>query len=453
MQIERKFVGSQLASIDPLSWHEGMQLLPQHFQYMDRRLEHLFGRCNRQGSQRHQWGIEGFEYDESALIAGNLRVLSAVGMFSDGLMFHFESNRQGPLAYDFASAANDAPLRLALCVPASDYEAFGSAVKRYRPSITVPIADANNTDVKAVLEFITPHLVLQPYDKLKNEWIQIPVLEVRSTPSGFEALPFHPPSTQYIPDSQLASDLHAVAQCLRRAAEIVKGHPIPLALPEKYENGHGWVLSCLTAGLSTLEAQTSSRVAHPYDLYLTLCGIAANVAALAGRVPPYFKPYEHEDPGQAIAEISLFVIENIPNLRPYEEKKEAWCAIPFELSEGLWRVELNEELALKNAAIRVTLRNADWSKDVPEWINSALICFAQELDRCRELRVRGLQRTAVFELSNFNLVANDKAQYFLMDGMETQDGSRDALVIELGQKGVRTDVISDISLIVPNAQE
>jgi type VI secretion system protein VasG len=39
MQIDLNFVGSPLACIDPLSWHEGMQLLPQHFQYMDRRLE------------------------------------------------------------------------------------------------------------------------------------------------------------------------------------------------------------------------------------------------------------------------------------------------------------------------------------------------------------------------------------------------------------------------------
>ena len=56
-----------------IQWHEGMLLMPQHFQQFAGRLESLIQFVTTLTSP-YGWGVLRFDYDRAALVGGKLRV-------------------------------------------------------------------------------------------------------------------------------------------------------------------------------------------------------------------------------------------------------------------------------------------------------------------------------------------------------------------------------------------
>ncbi|WP_038821852.1 type VI secretion system baseplate subunit TssK, partial [Pseudomonas syringae] len=69
---------------DAVCWHEGMQLLPQHFQLQGLRAEALAAHLALAANPWY-WGVTTLEIDPSALFAGQVRLLALDAICSDGL--------------------------------------------------------------------------------------------------------------------------------------------------------------------------------------------------------------------------------------------------------------------------------------------------------------------------------------------------------------------------------
>ncbi|EKA43474.1 type VI secretion system baseplate subunit TssK, partial [Pseudomonas aeruginosa] len=96
---------------DAVCWHEGMQLLPQHFQLQGLRAEALAARTG-QACNPWFWGVTALELDPSALCAGQVRVLHLEAILPDGLPVSVQAGVDAPLEFDLetALAAAEGPL-------------------------------------------------------------------------------------------------------------------------------------------------------------------------------------------------------------------------------------------------------------------------------------------------------------------------------------------------------
>lgn len=446
--IEGLFVDpAQRDGVSSLAWFEGMQLLPQHFQYSDRRIDHVLQRY-ASGCFAHHWGLDHVSFDPVAFAAGTLRITQAFGQFSDGLVFSHQMHQHSPLEFNFATLHSDTALRLALIVPSSDFESPAGAVTRHRQHYGPPIANSTNIDEKASIARLQPQLSIHVFRPDRSDYTQLPVIEIRTTAHGFEATPYHPPAVRIIAQSPLEKTIFEVAQALRHAAEFVKGNSVPEPLPTNYSNGHGWILSCLVGGLSTLEALIASRIAHPYDLYLAMCGIAGQVSAVKGMVPPYFLGYDHFDPSASIKIVASFILNAIPGLAPAKEQTQK---IAFEQrpTRGTWRLVMPANYASQSAILLIKLTQADAAIPLTDWIDSALICYASQMGRCRELRISGLPRKLVDSVTALGLTSD--AHHFLLriDGLNAAT-TGESLVMEFAQDAAR-NMIEHISMVIPNA--
>jgi type VI secretion system protein ImpJ len=437
---------AQRDGVAALSWFEGMQLLPQHFQYSDRRIDYLLQRY-ASGCFAHYWGLDSLSFDPVSLAAGTLRITQAFGQFEDGLVFSYQTQPQAALEFDFSSFKSEMPLRLALAVPVGDFDSSAGLVTRHRQYYGAPMANSANLDEKASIARLQPQMAIQIWRPERADYVQLPVIEIRAAAQGFEVAHYHPPAVRVMAQSALEKTISDVSQALRRAAEFVRGHAVPERLSAGYSNGHGWILSCLVGGLSSLEAQVASRVAHPYDLYLALCGIAGQVAAVGGTIPPHFPSYDHFDPAAAINVVAGFILNVIPGLAPVQELT---LDIPFEQqpTRGTWCVVMPTPFASRSVTLRIKLTQGDAAMALSEWIDGALICYASQMGRCRELRISGLPRKLVETVPAMGLKSD--ARHFLLriDGLDAA-ASGESMVIEFAQDAAKK-MIDRISLVIPN---
>ena len=438
---------AQRDGVASLAWFEGMQLLPQHFQYNDRRIDHLLQRYGN-GCFAHHWGLDHLSIDAAALAAGKLRVTQVIGQFEDGLVFSHQTQQHGALEFDFSSLRSDMPLRLALTVPSSDFESSAGAIKRHRQHFGPPVANSANLDEKASIASLQPKLSIQIWGPERTDYVQLPLIEIYATAQGFEASAYHPPAIRVIPNSALEKTIFEVAQALRRAGEFVLGHAVPDQLPADYSNGHGWILSCLVGGLSTLEAQISSRVAHPYNLYLSLCNIAGPVAAVCGKVPPYFQGYDHFDPAASIKNVANYIQAAIPGLAPIQELTQE-IQFAQQPTRGTWHVVIPTHYTSQSATLLIKLTQANAAMPVSEWIESVLICYASQMGRCRELRISGLPRKLVETDAALGLTSDAHHCLLRIDGLDTTSPG-DTLIMEFAQDNAKK-MIDRISLVILNA--
>ncbi len=434
-------------AIYPVAWFEGLQLLPQHFQCADSRVEHLLRR-NALGCSPWHWGVDRLIFDEIALSAGKLRVLEAAGQFPDGLVFDFEAGESGALEYDFGSMPADGVLRIALAVPALSYRDGPSSVRRFHKHFGAPVTDQSDPDEKAAIGRLRPNLSLQIWGRDTGHHVQLPLVEVAASGDGFAATAYHPPAIRLIKGSAALDSATRAALRLRAAAELVKGLAVPDQLPLQYSNGQGWILSCLVSGLVTLENLLADGATHPRELHLALCAVAGSLAPLAGCVPPCFPAYDHLDPGLSIERLAFFVLDHIPALRMADRP---WIEIPFATGEdGFCRALLPEGYKRGTVALLLALTDPDVDGQVGEWLKTALIASEGQVAQCRKLRVKGLSRKEVGGIEELGIVTGRTQRMVVIEGLDlSRHGAERTIVLETVPDRIKHLVV-EMSLVLQN---
>jgi type VI secretion system protein ImpJ len=369
-----------------LAWFEGLQLLPQHFQAMDARLEALLRR-HVQMSQPHGWGIDGLNLDAHALAQGRLQLVSVSACFPDGMVVDFHSALDGPLGCSLEP--NPEATRYCLALAREDLQESGVTVPRLKQVIASPLADQTNRDEKAALVRWRPNLQIRRLTPGQTLYVEIPFVEVVKTSTGFELTDYHPPSVRLIPDSAPARELGALARLLRAKAAILGVSPIPPVLTSDFQNSLGWVFAALVSGLTPLESLLAAADTHPRELHKALCSVVGSLAAVAGRLPDYFPPYDHADITASLTPLLAYAGEVVKVLGM--ELRE-WQSLPFTAREDEWSVAVPEHLQQQELLVQLVFEPAPPEALVVAWLQHALICFAHEKNQCRDLRVRGLAR-------------------------------------------------------------
>src|SRR4051794_15315745 len=130
-------------------WTEGLFMTPQHLQQSDLYHEALV-HARMHAVLSYDWGITGVQFDERALVAGQLKVIKCHGFFPDGTPFFIGDRGEDvvearPLEGVFPAALE--ALDVFLAVPnaretasniALDPAKAGPAVRFIATSVTVP---------------------------------------------------------------------------------------------------------------------------------------------------------------------------------------------------------------------------------------------------------------------------------------------------------------------------
>ncbi|MCH4902292.1 type VI secretion system baseplate subunit TssK [Pseudomonas sp. B707] len=379
---------------DAVCWHEGMQLLPQHFQLQGLRAEalgaHLAQACN-------PWffGISHMEFDPSAMSAGVLRVLSLQGTMPDGLPVNLQVGVDPTLELDIAAAidaTDDATVTVYLAIS-----------PLWRAGQLLPLKGRLQSVVGEALpdltsgEFPESITVWRPNPRLctqlnKADSICLPLLKIRKEGGGFLPLPYTPPTPVLLPESPLG---RRVAGLCARAREkcLFLGGRLRQALQAGNQDDALEIrrqMTALWARLPEVEGALISRVAHPQSIYVQLLGLAGAWSALdplAG--VPAFAPLDFLELQRGYEPL-LDWLENTLELI-----RAGYRSIAFERGEQSFSIQLPDEQPSQRLVIGLRMPNGASEQAAGEWLRGAIIASAPHIALLSRQRMSGLTHQAM----------------------------------------------------------
>ena len=417
-----------------LAWHDGLQLLPQHFQYIDSRLDAQL-RHHLSVLHPNGWGLNRLHVNESALKLGKLQVDSAAGCFSDSLVFDFDSNNSEPLSLNVQN--NNEPVKYCLALARADVTQQGFNVLRFKQVASEPIADVNNRDEKASLIQLIPNLALREYEPSSTLYYQIPIIEIAKTPSGFVSTGYHPPSVRLIPNSKLVDGIRDAAKSLRRKAVEFSPPVVEFTVTTGSKSNLEWIFGGLVSILPVMEALVSTTDMHPQDVHRTLCSAVGVISSVAGTLPPYLPHYDHLKISESISPHIEYISNTIDGLKLVVN---GWSTTAFKSDGDTWRLPLPENTRSGELLLELVFDQRTPELTATDWIKNVLMCYAHQRAKFRNLRVKGLSRK--IELNGVHMGLSSAPGSFLVrvNCADTEIESELQLVID------SPDLRSDITL-------
>ncbi|WP_248740830.1 type VI secretion system baseplate subunit TssK [Pseudomonas sp. MWU12-2029] len=398
---------------DAVCWHEGMQLLPQHFQLQGLRAEalgaHLAQACN-------PWffGISHMEFDPSAMSAGVVRVLSLQGTMPDGLPVNLQVGVGPLLELDVGPSINetdDATVTVYLAIS-----------PLWRAGQLLPLKGRLQSVVGEALpdltsgEFPESITVWRPNPRLctqlnKADSICLPLLKIRREGGGFLPLPYTPPTPVLLPESPLGRRIAGLCARAREKCLFLGGR-----LRQAQQSGNQddaleirRQLTALWTRLPEVEGSLNSRIAHPQALYVQLLGLAGAWSALdplAG--VPSFAPLDFFELQRGYEPLLDWLETTLELIRA------GYRSIAFERSEHSFSIQLPDEQPSQRLVIGLRMPNGASEQAAGEWLRGAIIASAPHIALLSRQRMSGLTHQAMNRSEQVAYSVGDDTRLFVV---------------------------------------
>jgi type VI secretion system protein ImpJ len=402
--------------INPIQWHEGMLLMPQHFQQTDMRIEkmmtyymsHIFS---------FFWGVVQLKIDEALLTAGMFRPLELEAIMPDGLVISSLPETKLPLQVDltpFQDKLQIAPYFVYLCVPQErEGMDLSEDVPRYLSSLKANVVDMNTGEQAIDIPRLVPNLCLQVNQEPPPHYVCLPLAQVTCDAKSYSLTNYLPPQVRTDLSSglgeicnQLGERLRQKLGYLQQKVQAVEERVTKDPFFEEIED----VRLKLIAGLLPFEAVLSLGNAHPFNIYRELCGLAGQISGVKyGEIPPRFEAYNHLDIGQSFKQ----VIEYIEKV--LGEIEESYTVIPFILSDRVFTLQLQSDWVGDRLVLGARAQPGITTEELIGWINNCVIVTDKYITLAKDNRVLGADRKIVSEVVSMNLVATKGIQLFIVD--------------------------------------
>jgi len=320
-----------------------MLLMPQHFQQLAGRYEGLIQYAASVGGS-FPWGLIQFNYDRTALVSGNLRILRVEAIMKDGFFVEGGTDLDVPLELNLKNAVDQirsGHLTVHLVVPAQRALSSRGDLARYESHDGDAVPDDTTGDEPVHIPRLRPRLSLWAGETPPARFQSLPVMRVQVNNDTFEEYEFIPPTMTVAADSALGTLCAEIISHIRTKAWVLADHlrggssELGSDLPEIRYKAQG-----LAVGLPMPEAALQSGRIHPFPLYLLMCQLAGYVSTITSAlVCPQFSPYRHDDL------LSTFrpVLDHI-RTAVSEAVMDSWIALPFLKANG--KFEAGPSLAL-----------------------------------------------------------------------------------------------------------
>jgi type VI secretion system protein ImpJ len=294
-------------------WHEGMLLLPQHFQQADR---HLDARLHTALAlaQRHPAGFTRLVIDGEALANQQLKLIEAAGVLPDGMSFEIPLGDAAPPARPIALAPGQERLTVALAaalerpgeVNASGDGRRDGRTLRYRAQ-NISLIDDSGEGERQQVQLAARNLQLVTGDEQLDGFSALPLAVIERGANGALVL-----SSSFVPPCLMVDASPVLARQLKRTLEIVGSRAQELAHNRRQrtqgkvefsvsESANFLMLHTLNGALPVLGHLAAGRT-HPETLYTELARLAGQLATFSAEGYPKDLPaYDHGDQGGCFA--------------------------------------------------------------------------------------------------------------------------------------------------------
>ena len=391
---------------DAIQWHEGLLLTPQHFQQLSARHEALV-QYGTSLIAPFCWGVRRFKHHAISLPAGKFRVLELEAVMPDGLVVAhgFASGRDDVLEVDITKHADQMShqgVLVHVAVAARQNGNTHSESVRYDSFKGDPVADEVSAGKSQPIHRLKPRLTLHVGDKVPNNCTGFPIARVMQRDASFILDDTFVPPVLAVPIKSIDGDTSAiaaqrlgemcstVAQRVRKRAMYLADEARSPIAADRYGNGAGikTLMFSLVSALPQYEAVLQSRFAHPYLVYVALCGMAGQISVLGtDMVPPSFDPYNHNDLYSTFQPVVDFIDRVMDQGVPVSYK-----AIPFKYNEGAYELRFEGNWMKKQLAIGIRGERGMSEDEVVRWGESCLIGSQTRIGLLRENRIRGAVR-------------------------------------------------------------
>lgn len=403
---------------DPIQWHEGMLLLPQHFQQQDQRYNELL-HFHMASINPFHWGVSHFKIDPVLLVNGMLRFLELEAVMPDGLVVTRHPDTEGFLELDLTPYADEMtvrPMTIHLAVPAYR-RGYANAsidveIPRYSSQEGKGIIDENTGVGDITIPCLQPNLRLMTEDALTSAYVSFPVFKISHESNSYVLRDFIPPTLTISLDSKLGEICKETAKRIREKiaflVERLRSKTSSL-MSEETESA----VRLLSAGLLPFEAALNSGASTPYNLYVLMNILAGQVSGLyPGQVPPNFAGYNHNDLRPTFDQVSEFIFAMIDRIQ------EGYTVVPLVLSERTFSLSLEDNWQADRMIFGARSPVGMSEAELVDWIKNAVIASATAVDSIRDKRVLGAARKIIEGDEEMQLMPAKGMVLFEVDGSD-----------------------------------
>ncbi len=412
-----------LAQTNPVLWHEGMLLAPQHFQQNDIYWNHQLCRTMAQ-LQPYYWGILELvlnkqAFDDKKDPRVEITRLSAV--MQDGTHVQInEATEPGmltcPLENSEALNANK-PAILYLCVP---YRLEGAAshngvVQRYVSAPETSAVDEASGEGRVQVLRMRPNVQIS-LEKLGNHYC-MPLLIIRKdvAKKPYDITAYHPPLLR-----MGAGDFQGARSIRSRIERLVASLREKAVQLAKTKTDQRQFLYALTASLPQLEVLVQEPGSHPFELYQALAVLLGQASALTDSpVPPRVDAYEHENPGRCFYRLLDMLDDLVAQViiefefRDFSRTEEDHFRL---LIERDWLLQPQEDLL-----IEVVPGPGQTFAEVEQWLHNARIGSEPMLPTLVNQRSSGAQVERLTDTQRYRYNQNGNALMFRLRNRTFKD--------------------------------
>jgi type VI secretion system protein ImpJ len=313
-------------------WSEGMYLGPHHFQLQSRYFEDSI-RFVIEHAWFEPWGLSSYRLDPHAIENGRVAVLSAHGIFEDGLAFAMPECDLLPVERNVRELipADEQSVVVFLAIlkrqeGGRNCDVEGSSNHCRYSSRKRSIRDTNNgideNDV-AVGEKNIAILTKDEVDKVKEGMLTIPLGRIRRDAHGVLGYDpaFVPPCTKLSASKWL---LKFLGQLIEVLEEKRKALLLPRTREGEFHSGLSqmdvskfWFLHTINDGLAQLRHLYASKQGHPEELFRELSRIAGalctfNVESDPSRLPKY----DHRQLEKCFSALRMHIYQHLEIIVP-----------------------------------------------------------------------------------------------------------------------------------------
>lgn len=297
-------------------WNEGLFIMPQHLQLIDRHHEEALDQRFR-SVLSHTWGISDLEINTEELARGVFKVNRCTAIMPDGLFIEIGPEEQqkgvvlttGPLTSNAVDVYLGVPSDTTRGTPHYVGEA-GTPGARYLRQTSI-ISDDYGAQERAEVDCVVPNVQLLLGEDERSNYITMKIAELRVSEEGTLKV-----SDRYIPPllrieanpslvGQLSLLVNTVSAKQNSLADRYRGRTNAITEFGATDMATFWYLHTVNSWLPTLMHFANSAQVHPETLYLALVSLAGQLTTFEEQIDPQSLPrYRHLDLGETFS--SLF---------------------------------------------------------------------------------------------------------------------------------------------------
>tara|TARA_B100000579_G_scaffold322821_1_gene272576 strand:- start:1465 stop:2796 length:1332 start_codon:yes stop_codon:yes gene_type:complete len=396
-----------------LLWHEGMLLLPQHFQQQSARFEQLVDWRVRSAIP-DGWGLLSIEIDSSALVHGLFRLQKIDAILPDGFVIQHPNELNQPLEIDlsqFHDALRSGPGLIFLALPRSFNGVAGTQgeLPRFKSYQPPPVVDTHTGDNEVIIDRCAANFTLMAVEEPSDQFVYMPIAEVSCRDETYSLTRYLPPSLRWDRKSKLGYELEDLAKRAREKAIFLQQRAQGLMAEgnDVDANSTRDRLAAIINSLPKLELMLGGSYSHPYSVYTALADLSGSLSALnMSNIPPRIRPYDHVNSLRGFDDVMAFMHGCLDNVQ-----ERYRLTIFNEIDEGFALPSL-PDTSISTLVIGVRLKPRQNDSDAMAWMESAIIASESKVHQMTEKRVRGAKRLRIERDTAIELLQSTEMMLF-----------------------------------------